>query len=116
MKKALIINTAILLCCLPLSGIVAWLALHEGIGPHYAGFSTFDMIVHHVFSPVKSGLISVRHPAQSAILLGPPTLFLSIMTVSLIKNRRKTSYIFSTLASLYWVVIVILAIWARALP
>jgi len=116
MKKTIVINAVILLACLPISGIVAWLALLADIGPRYVGFSTFGMIVHHVFSPVTSGLLTTHDPMQNLILAGPPVAYLIATAIALFKGWRKTSYTFSALASLSWVLIVMLAIYARALP
>ena len=112
----IITNGIILLACLPVSGVVGWLALRAGIGPRYVGYSTWGMIVHHVFSPVTSGIMATHDPRQNIALAGPPLLFLVIMAVAVVKGWRKTSFTFSALASLCWVLLVMLTIYARALP
>jgi hypothetical protein len=116
MKKTIGINAVILLACLPVSGVIGWLALRSGIGPRYVGYSTWGMIVHHIFSPVTSGIMATNDPRQNITLAGPPILFLVMTVVAVVRGWRKTSFTFSALASLCWVLLVMLTIYARALP
>jgi hypothetical protein len=116
MKKTITINAIILLACLPISGIVGWFALRAGIGPQYEGYSTWGMIVHHVFSPVTSGIMATYDPRQNITLAGPPLIFLLVTVAAVLKGWKKTSYTFSVLASLCWVLLVMLTIYARAMP
>lgn len=116
MKRMIFTNAIILLCAIPISGLIAALALLAGFGPRYIDYSTFGMIIRNAMSPVIGGIVSTHDPIQNIILAGTPLLFLVSMVVSIFQKRPKTSYAFSALASLCWVLIVVLTIYSQALP
>ncbi len=115
MKRTILIDVIILLCALPVSGVIAWLALAAGLASRYGEVSIFSKIICHTFAPVSSPIMTCD-AVQTIILAGPSILFLIITGLAVCKGWRKTSYTFSVLSSLCWVTIVILSIYARALP
>ncbi|HNS81388.1 MAG TPA: hypothetical protein PKM67_08020 [Kiritimatiellia bacterium] len=115
MKKTVLINAVTLLMAFPVAASIAWLALAKGITRQTVGMSRCGMIIRDITTR-PCVMFTTNDPVQNIVLVGPPLLFLALMILAVWRGWRKSSYTFSGLAALCWVLIATLSIYAHALP